>query len=786
MAGIKGQPSAKPSQVPSSVPGADQADEVDAMFSDIKPAEMPQPQGGDEVDAMFADVAQGPSPDQFAPDSDPNNGVDILRDNINQLSPQNLIDRLKTGLAANDTEKANFLREKYGAQNVAEKDGKIYYRRDPKDKLRPLDPGTLEVVGDLLDFGRDAVTETAMLPGEVFGGAAGTVASPGVGTAVGAVGGRVASVALANEAADNVAKFAGIPQDESRSKLLENGIGMAAEAFLPYVGGKVAKSIAKRIPGTVAYKEALEAGEKKVVALSRQSREVMAAADALEQEGIKTGMTLDQIHPDSPKVQAMAKAVADEPQFINKQKEFAEGYGQALENTVRDIAERSAPAGAKIHPEKLAEGITNAVSAIDKAEGKAIGAARAKAMANLKNSKTPIAAETQKLATDAMREIGFTPKRAKLQVITRPGTVEGMANRGVEAPNQIERIIYTPPKDLSRAYAFGLTDDGQARSFVNALNDFGKVVSRGGEVRLTDLDGMVNKLGPLSDKLRGSRAGQVIGQLQGQLRQMRRDVITSGLPDEAEKKLFNAAMDDFGMIRKNKEELTSVLGRDLTAKTIVNQFFKGGANKERVTALKKIVGTDSPEWAGLKEEFVNQLLLKHANDGPTGFNSKAMLNDIEKNYGTDFVREVLNDGKAGPNLDTIKNLLTVGKRIEATQRGVKADTASEEVKKGLVNAVIGLVGGIKFKLYNGVLSVIGASGSKESTVMEILNREGFEKYLSAYKGKDKGRIANVLELSLQQYNAARAGSRKVEAVTNIGKEVLKRGVRADIKDQISQ
>lgn len=785
MAGIAGQPGTKPQNIATPNP----QDEANAFLADFKPAQMDSaPAGQDEAAAFMADVTgpktvpQGPSPDQFAPDSDPNNGVDILRDNFNQLSPQNLIDRLKTGLAANDTEKANFLKEKYGESNVAEKDGKIYYRRDPKEKLRPLDPGTLEVVGDLLDFGRDAVTELAMLPGEVGGGALGTAVAGPAGTVGGAIAGRVASVPMANEVADRYATMAGIPRDPSRDAGTENAIGMTAEAVLPVAGKYVGRMIGKRIPGTVAYKEALEKGEKNIVALSRQSQEVKAASEALEQEGIRTNLTLNQVQPDSPKIVKMAKNVEQEPQFLNAQKDFAEGYGQALESNLREIATRSAPAGSKIPPEKLAQGITNAVEAIDKAEGKAIGQFRAKAMANLKNKKTPIAPETQKLATDAMREMGFTQKKADLKVITRPGSLEGMANRGVEAPGQVTRINYIPPKDTSRAYAYGLTDEGQAKSFIYALNDFGKVVSRGGEVRLTDLDSMVGKLGPLSSKLRGTKAGSVIGQLQGELRTMRRQVIESGLSDETEKKLFNAAMDDFGMIRQNKEELTSILGRDMTAKTIVNQFFKGGANKERVTALKKIVGTDSPEWAGLKEEFVNQLLLKHTSDGPTGFNSKALLNDIEKNYGTDFVREVLNDGKAGPNLDTIKNLLTVGKRIEAIQSGVKADQMSEQVKKAGAEGFFGLAVGSTYRMLKATASMAGLGGSKESAIMEVLNREGFEKYLQGYKGKNKGDLAKKVELMLMDYNAARAGSRKIEAIDSIGKEVLKRGSRAELRE----
>lgn len=789
MASIKGQPSAKPTQVANPVPGADAMDEADAFLADFNPPKAAAPaQGGDEADqflASFGGETAPPGPDQFAPDSDPLSLTDTIKDNVAQFNPQNFITRVQAGLAANDTEKANFLKKKYGDQNVAEKDGKIFYRRNPQEKLRPLDPATFEVISDILpDFAREIVVEGAMLPAEL-GGAALGAPEGGVGAIPGAIMGRVASVPMANAVADGVADLAGVRGDETRNRRAENMMGMAAEAVLPAIGGKVVKAIAKRIPGTMAYKEAIQAGEKEVVALSRQSQEVKAASEALEKEGLDVKLRLDQVQPDSPKVQSLAEKVKNEPEFINKQQEFAEGYGSLLENTVRDIATRSAPKGSKIPPGKLATGITNAVESIEKAEGKAIGEFRAKAMANLKNKKTPIPAETNQIAIDAMNKLGFTRKAQDLKLITRPGSMEGMLNRGVEAPNQVRRTLYIPPKDTSKAYEFGLTDEGQSRAFINALNDYGKVVSRGGEVRLTDLDGMVNKLGPLSAKLRGTKAGSVIGQLQGELRTMRRNVIGSGL-DETERGLFNTAMDDFGMVRTNIEDLKTVLGRDMTAKTIVSQFFKGGANKERVSALKKIVGTDSPEWAGLKEEFVNQLLLKHAKDGPTGFNSKGMLKDIEQNYGTDFVREVLNDGKAGPNLDTVKNLLTVGKRIEETQKRVKADTATEEVKKNLSDIAFGWLAGVSFKMLNGAQKLVGMGGGKESALMEIFNREGFEKYLAGYKGKNKGEIAKKIEVMMQEYNAARSAQTKTNALLDVGKDVVKRGVRADMRESLER
>jgi len=160
------------------------------------------------------------------------------------------------------------------------------------------------------------------------------------------------------------------------------------------------------------------------------------------------------------------------------------------------------------------------------------------------------------------------------------------------------------------------------------------------------------------------------------------------------------------------------------------------------------------------------MMRKHANDGPTGFNSKGFLDDIEKNYGSDFIKEVLNDGKTGPNYDTIKNLLVVGKRIEATQKGIVADQASEKVKQGLFNGLAGFLGGMKFKMFNGLQSIIGASGNKESALMEILNRDGFDKYIANYRGPgNKKDIAEKMQGVLAEYNKTRGGDYEMAVVS---------------------
>lgn len=791
MAGIPGQPSAKPQNLAAPSPSQDTANTADAFLSDFSPPDMSNAQaGGAEENTAVSFLSEfgggndvtsqpgQPSKDQFAPEPG------FVEANIDQFKPENFITRLQAGLAADDTEKTNFLKKKYGDENVAMKDGKIYYRRNAEDKLKPLDPATFEVISDILpDFAREIVTEAAMLPGEIAGGLAGS-AAPGVGTATGAIAGRVASVPMANSVAEGVARLAGVETNPERNQRMENTVGMLAETVLPVVGGKVAGVLAKRIPGTMAYKAAREAGEREVVALTKQSKEVIAAAKALEDAGVEAKLMAHQAHNTSQPIEKLAKKVEDMPEFQAKAQEFAQGYGDSLVRVVDDIKKSANPTGARAS----SEAITDAVKAADRLEGERIGMFKAKALANTKNAKTPLPEQTNKLAQAAMQELGFIPRTQRLNSVTRPGSLSGMAERGTTAINKIERTKWVPPTPQKMQEISGRLglDDSQLRIMVNGLNQYGEFMTRGGQARLSDVEMLINRMGPMTQKLRGTEGGRVLSRLTGELRQHRRGMIEAGLPNDLDKKLFNDAMDEFGLKRSVMDDLAGVLDREVSTKALVNHFFKGGAAPERISALKTVLGTDSPQWGALKEEFVNQMLLKHASTkSATGFNSSAMLADIKKNYGENFVREVLDQG-TGPNYETLKNLLTVGERIEATQRGLRVGQESEKLKQGLMEGTFGVLANASFRVLNGMRKVIGATGDKESALMEILNRDGYQKYLSNYKAPTgvKKKIADKIEIMMTDYNTAREAGKKTTQVLDIGKDVLKRGTRADLREKL--
>lgn len=713
--------------------------------------------GGESLppqDELVDTVGSGVPEDQIAPEPG------FVQANMEQFD--NFKMRLKAGLAANDREKLGFLRNSLGKENAIVKNGNIYFRKSQGDKFKRFDPETFEVVADVFpDFAREALTEAFMLPGEVAGGA---IAGPG-----GAVAGRVATVAPANMAVDEIAKRVGIPQDEGRSQMVENAVGMGAEAVLPFAG----KHIVKRLPGTMAYKMAREAGERESIALSKQSQEVARSAMELANEGRaavvrgelvgvpggEVNLMGHHLNPDDPRIQSIVNHAANDPRFINAQRRHAEDWGELVTNTLQEIGRRNNPG--PYTPEKLASSVTNAVADVQRAEGKEIAYYKAKSMAALKNVKTPLPPEVNSQLQRMLQELNFTPRQeATKTLLKRDGSNLAGEKATIYADRMNTRTVWSPPRDMGKLLGkFGLTSEGEVRSLVNVLDEVQRASGNGG-MRISDLERLRNTVGTLSDQFLRTPAGAELGALSGGLRKQYRDVISSGLQDPIEKKGFESAMDDFSVLMDNIKVLKHSLNEDASAKAIVNSFFTGKENLQKIKAIKQV----SPEsFAGLREEFANKLLVDFANrKSPTGYNSEAFLSAIDKKYGKEFLSEVFNDGK-GANLDTLRKVLTVNERIESQFKNITADNASEAQKKGAMNILIGLLADMKFKSVNGVTAVLQGSTGKDKLLFDIMTRDGIDRYVASYPGKvDKKTVAKNLADMMAQNKVMRMVGPKIE------------------------
>ena len=789
MAAIPGQPAPKPSGIIDPVPGQEQQDSIGSFLSDFQgvevasgapeptpgpaPTPAPQPQE-DAIGDFLNQSAQIPGAPEGVTGGQLEEEPGFLEANIAQFGDTGT--RTQAGLAANDNEKLAFLQKKFGPNNafLNKKDDKIYFRKAGTDKFKKLDPAAFELLNDVIpDWSREIIQEMALLPAEIGGAALGSAIAPGAGTAAGAVGGRVIATPIANAIADEVARFAGIPQDEGRDIMTENLTGAAVEGVLPVVGKftvkPAAKALSKQFPGTRAYQEALDAGERELTALNKQSMEVAKSVAALEEvgrsakldgslvgvPGSEVNLMGHQLNPDAPILSKVAHQAADNPKFINAQTQLAEDWGASLDNTLREIGRRNVKG--PFRPEKLAESVTNAVADTVAAEGKAIGKYKAKALAKLGNAKQPLPPEMSKQVGSMLQEFGFTAKNV---------------GKGAQ-----QRTVWEAPKDVRALVGKGgLTSTGEVRAVVNNLSELSKGMSEGG-LRISDLDRLRNSVGATSDRLSLTKAGSDLAGLSGQLRKEYRNAISKGLDDDFERAAFNTTMDEFSQLKTNVGVLKRSLDKDASSKAIVQTFFTGKENLKKIEAIKKI---HPDSFENLKREFVNTMINDFASRNPgTGWKSTQFLDAVNKKYGKEFLSKVLGPGgKPGEvGLKEVKHLLNVTERIDKTFIKTKPRDMTDAQKQGMMDIFMGLVANVHFKLVNGVSSVLKSRLEKNHPFFEIMTREGMDKYVANYPGKidRKG--------TLRKANDILADIKLWRTAGDVEREVRGRAVKATLRNE---
>lgn len=676
-----------------------------------------------DTEALFSQMDSGSAPqpsDQFQPEGS-NGLVDTIKANFGQF--KDIGTRFQAGLAANDTEVMGLLKQKYGAENVRWKDGKAFLRDAPGDKFRALDPKQFEIFSDLIpDLGRGIVQEAVAAPFELAGAAAGTVELPGVGTAAGSTLGRVASAPFQVKAADAIAKLAGVPQDPSRSKGMEMAVQAVVESTMPMVG----RFALKRIPGTAAYNAAKTAGAKELSALSAQSKVVaqstaeLAALDkAVKIDGSIVGVpganvTLGahQLNPDSPAIMQLKDKASEYVPFMNAMRQHAGDWGNLFEKTMHEVQVRATD-GKLVKPQELSKTVVDAVAETRKIEGTNIAKYKMEALKVLGDKPQQVSPAVVENLQGIMQSMNFTPKG------------------GPTSKEEVQKLIGQ----------MGISSAGEARAISNNISDVMNSIQKNGGLNIKDMDRFRNSIGDLAERFRGTPAGRQLGALAGSMRENYKDAIASGIDNEFEKEGFKTAMSDYSNIMNNIGTLRNALDSDSSAQAIVGKFFNG---RENVQMLKSIQTLSPNSFDNLRAEWLNQQMTKFkSRDTATGFQAGQFLDKLDKQYGPEFM------GLVFPKEEqkTVRNFLTVLERIDKTIPQGKINSVSEKQKQGLINGLIGVVGDIKFKWVNGLGAMSSDRKAGERAAVQLLTRDGIDKYVADYPGKvaDKAQLAQKLK-----------------------------------------
>lgn len=667
------------------------------------------------------------------------------------------ITQLKAGLAANDTEKENFLRAQYGEGNVRKKDGELYYSTDGK-KFKKFDTTLInDFVDAFLPTPRTLVQEAAMLPGEVVGGLTGGAVSAGAGAPAGALAGRVASVPVANRLADELAKWVGIPQDPSRKKEMENGVGMAVEAVAPVVGriaGGGVKKLAARIPGTSAFAE--RKGKelaKDVFALTDESRALIDDLNFLKQEGISVEMLNPQISPTSEPLKAAQKKIQSSKEFADAQVRVAQKAQEAIQATAALAFD--AKKAAKAADGRVGERVLDATADLLKSEGAEIGKFKARAAAATKNAKFPLSPEVTQRVTGLLGELDLNP----------------------------QLLGKVTSKDLQeRLGKFGINETGQLRSFVNALNTFSKQ-STGG-LRVTEIDEALKTL----DHMRPT-ANRVGGQLRREwngmmsdLRAHKNRIIEAALPDEADKQIFRRVNGEYGKRLEAVGNIQELISNDMGSHIVVDKLFsKGAEGLGDLQALKYVLKDGNSElWERLKGDWMTrqlELARTSTTKQATGFNADSFLKTLKTKYGPEFMGEIFDDPK---QLKQFEASLRIADRINKTSVGI---TTKPDDK--LVNELSQSILGSSFLKARAVLSMF-KRGSKETdnALAAVLSQNGFDRYIAGLPKSKKGPFAARIGELYDE--AVKTGMIIPRTVREAPRNALERSVRGNVRNYMSE
>lgn len=657
-----------------------------------------------------------------------------MPDQVHDLDAQTIANVGRSGLA-----KQQLLEKQLGKGNVqVGSDGAISFRYPGEKEFRPLggSPG-LQILGDTVGNPRQMFKEVITdVPATLAGGIAyGLTGGAGAGTVPGVMAGtRALMQTPANYILDKFEEAQGASHDANRSRLAENLMDTGVEAGF----GALNTLVRYAIPGTDEFERRMQRKALNEVTLTEQAKD-LALADAHVTNsgafqsvdlgivspslaGKKLTIRSDQLFQNDAQVMRDTALAAPTPQFQNVQTAQVNNVVEAVKNMSAKISQY---VGGDASND--VERFSSIVKGIDTAEGKTIGSFRAKAMAQIGNEKLPVPQELQQQAAGMMQELGFT----------------------VRAGGDSGKLTYVPPADMRPLMGkFGITKMGDMRSFVNALQDYANTSGTG--LRIDEIDRLVNTTGNLNGAA-GRIGGQVAsswGQFTGGLRQFRRDAIGAGLVNDIDIRGYNQAMDKFGALRDASNTVSKVLDGDFTSNAIVQQVFsKGQSGLENLRAVKTLVAEDAPQtWAALKQSWMDDMFRRYSNPkGPVPFNFAGMQKELAS-YGDTFLNEAL-DG-SGVTRKDVSSLMLVAQSIQNTYRSAGAPAGlDEKAKQGLFNSAVGVLGGMHFKVVNGLQQAFGI-GVPGNPLTEVFNPDKLALRLSKYTGPgDKAIIEdNVKQL----------------------------------------
>jgi len=591
--------------------------------------------------------------------------------------------------------------------------GEIFRRSKSTGNLVPLDPDSIELIDDTLDFARDileGVSETGLT---AIGTAGGAVATGGTGTLPAAVaagaGGAVAALQIGDFFQEAVL---GIERDPERtSRKSEAAIAATFGGAFNMLGSALARRTATKLAGKAKLKKlAASTGDEAVneVALAEEAIKTVQDSGLAKSVNGDILLTPNQINPSNPNVTAKAKDIADRPEFAS----FLAEQGKVLDDAYQTVAAAVGNAGTS--KAGLGERFVRSVSDINKAEGRIIGQFRKEALKVAGDLPAPVQNFRQFIG-ETSQALGIVPgEKVNVDLVL----------------DNFPDLTETQAKILGKKFS-SLTD-------LVAKNPDG--------LPLKVIDSEYKKLTTQINILMGGQAGKPLGYKLIQMKNALRDDWTQAIGEKlgpGSQEAYQSALGKFSKIRGASDKLNLLLkNEDISKEALSKKLFSGQTSLANIRNVKTVIQEGDPDlWKDLVFDYVSGLKNKHTNADTLSVNWQALSKDFDK-LGEAGKKELF-DG-AEFSSDQFGAVIKLGRLTNLGEVELKESMSNASFFKRVKNAIITLAPTFIGTRVANASELIGSFG-KDKALAKFLSAGGLDEILKGVPAKKRIGLRNKLQ-----------------------------------------
>lgn len=671
--------------------------------------------------------------------------VEALRRSV--LDTQN---RMKLSFAKTDWEKAKFLENIYGAENVRMKNGAVEFRRKGDKGFRKLDDDTIEYIDDAMDFSRDVyeMGAEALTRGAIGLGTGLATANPALGVGATALSGALGAGA-AFGAGEVQARELGIPLDPKRNITKEAAESMAVGAVFGGIGAKISKWKAAKDalkPSAANAKTALETAQE----LEQISDELAATGIQLKngKMTLSPGQASSSFQPEGEILDTQLSTFEPVRKFFEKQGEmFAKGW-DTLRHSIANATGKNA--------DDLFSKVKDSAKISTQLEGKLIEEFRDQALMVSKGAPRAMPT-TAKALDETLDNFGFRRVPGRDAITFQPTvTLKGPGREELS-----RRFVDASPKTLGRM-------EGIIREMEL------KMRNGNGALSLKDTDALYKKMRSFIDDNIGTAGGDRVAKSMINLKNQLRDDWTAHIGAELEQfgpsllegntitkgfqrirpnafEDYTRSLAKYSDMKKAQETLANVLEKnDLSASAFANYIFSPTQGKDRVKQMKTLIQEVTPDlWDNLRQAKLNEITSKNISriKGAGAEMTEVIdFKGIQKDLNALDKAEVLDDLLAGGGMGKaeLRKFMTLAERVDTKARINPEALGSTEnlslVRRLFIAALPGT--SMTAKVAN-ITQLIGGMG-KDKAVAKWLNGEGLELVLRGIPAPKRAAVRSLI------------------------------------------